>query len=219
MLVTDITLSMANFATFYRGSLFKGYTSSSEFSNGGFCATFKLSNNGQYYAYRVPHSTPANAEYQQKVIKWLEQVNSNYLAKFGEEDRSLLVNGKLLNVSYMQWIEGLTLGDYIKANYADKTTMINLANNFLTLTQWLHDNQISHGDLNDHNIMVRPDGSLVLIDYDTLCFASIEGKYNETSVGKANYQHPSRMQGQANKLSLKADYPTRRKTSPFRGRI
>ena len=52
--------------------------------------------------------------------------------------------------------------------------------------------------------MVRPDGSLVLIDYDTLCFANIEGKYYEASVGKANYQHPSRMQGQGNKLSLHA---------------
>ncbi|MEN9946215.1 MAG: hypothetical protein RLZZ293_601, partial [Pseudomonadota bacterium] len=204
--MSDIDLSMTHFATFYRGNIFKGYTADSDFFSGGFCATFKLSQNNQHYAYRVPHKTNPNAEYQKKVIKWFNQIQSNYFVEFGEEAKSLLVNGQFLDVTYMEWIEGLTLGDYIQDNYRNKVLISNLAKNFLDLIVWLHQNKISHGDLNDSNIMVRPNGSLVLIDYDTLCFSSIEGKYPELSNGKANYQHPSRMQGQGNKLSLQADY-------------
>jgi hypothetical protein len=67
----------------------------------------------------------------------------------------------------------------------------------------LRDNQISHGDLQEGNILVTERGEIKLVDYDSICIPKIEGQ-KELVTGLKGYQHPSRFKG--GKASLKADY-------------
>jgi Leucine-rich repeat (LRR) protein len=107
----------------------------------------------------------------------------------------------------MKWVNGVTLGEYLQLNHKKPSLITELANKFLALTDWLHEQKISHGDLSDSNIMVNQYGNLVLVDYDSLCFAEIEGKYSYmVTEDQAHYQHPSFMQEKRHDLSLKADY-------------
>jgi serine/threonine protein kinase len=67
----------------------------------------------------------------------------------------------------------------------------------------LRENKISHGDLQEGNILIDRNGNIKLVDYDSICIPEIEGQ-KELVTGLNGYQHPSRFK--AGKASLKADY-------------
>ena len=71
------------------------------------------------------------------------------------------------------------------------------------MTADLHTFQISHGDLQVTNIKVREDGSLFLIDYDTLFTPSLYGDYDRVK-GNLCFQHHSRLDNEL--MSPCADY-------------
>src|SRR5690606_36888343 len=77
------------------------------------------------------------------------------------------------------------------------------ADNFLKMCQDLRENQISHGDLQEGNILVGEKGAIKLVDYDSICIPEIVGQ-KELVTGLKAYQHPSRFKG--GKASLKVDY-------------
>lgn len=67
----------------------------------------------------------------------------------------------------------------------------------------LHTFQISHGDLQVTNIKVREDGSLFLIDYDTMFTPSLYGDYDKVK-GNLCFQHHSRLNNEL--MSPHSDY-------------
>ena len=66
----------------------------------------------------------------------------------------------------MDWIDGETMESYIAENYQDNFAMAMLCYRFSKMAAWLRSQPFAHGDIKPDNIMVRPDGSLTLIDYD-----------------------------------------------------
>jgi Leucine-rich repeat (LRR) protein len=97
------------------------------------------------------------------------------------------------DVLLMEWIEGDTLGSRF-AQYctaADRTALARLAYAFDMLALWLLHNPFAHGDLKQDNILVRPDGSLVLVDYDGIFLPAFAGQ-TAHELGTPDYQHPQR---------------------------
>jgi hypothetical protein len=81
-----------------------------------------------------------------------------------------------------------------------------LAREFVAMTAALDAMQISHGDLQDENIIVQLKAGkplLKLIDYDSLYVPELSG-YPEQIIGISNYQHPLR--GTLNASSEITDY-------------
>jgi formylglycine-generating enzyme required for sulfatase activity len=117
----------------------------------------------------------------------------------------MTVAGEDIDTVRMPWITGKNLKQYIEDNLKDSSKLLNLADRFLSMVVDLRKHKISHGDLQDNNILVRDDGSIILIDYDSLCVPDIEGKKEFVS-GTAGYQHPSRISGKDNRLTPAADY-------------
>ena len=68
----------------------------------------------------------------------------------------------------------------------------------------LHKAGIAHGDLQHGNIIVSPNGSLRLVDYDSVFVPSLRGEHRITS-GLVSYQHPCRKK-QAGSTTEKDDY-------------
>ncbi|MCS7020159.1 MAG: WG repeat-containing protein, partial [Bernardetiaceae bacterium] len=66
-----------------------------------------------------------------------------------------------------------------------------LAQRFGQLGAWLLEQEFAHGDLKHDNIMVRPDGSLLLIDYDGMFVPALQGR-QALELGGQGYQHPAR---------------------------
>ncbi|HTK09534.1 MAG TPA: hypothetical protein VL485_20355 [Ktedonobacteraceae bacterium] len=106
-----------------------------------------------------------------------------------------VIYGQILNKTYplveMEWIEGLTLVDYVDELCLkwDTATLGNLVSQWETIIKTLQQAHISHGDLAGVNIMVRPDGRLVLVDYDGVYIPDFAG-LKPIVLGQADYQHP-----------------------------
>lgn len=171
---------------------------------GGFNMVFQLEHQKKNWAFRVWH-VPMGKQIDRyrKISKYFSEKNLSYFADFIYDERGLLVNGIFLDTIRMEWLEGKLLKTYIEENLTNKLKLSNLARNFLEMCQSLRENQISHGDLQEGNILIDRNDNLKLIDYDSVCIPQIEGE-KELVTGLKGYQHPSRFKN--GNTSLKSDY-------------
>ncbi len=122
--------------------------------------------------------------------------NSPYILHYRYLPEELWVNSaenKYYAVLLMEWVDGKTLGEAVReaAQTSNKAALQQLADNFIDMAVWLLKQDFAHGDLKHDNILVRPDGSLVLIDYDGMYVPALKGKSAENK-GVEEYQHPMR---------------------------
>ena len=97
----------------------------------------------------------------------------------------------------MDWVEGEDLlkeiGRLAKAKDTDK--LRELARKWVDLIFAMKKIQMAHGDLSGGNVMVRPNGELVLVDYDGLYLPDPElEQCVPEEFGEPDYQHPNRQQ-------------------------
>ena len=128
----------------------------------------------------------------QKISTFLEQLKSSYFCGFKYVDDALLINGVLFPIVLMDWVDGKTLKEYINDHSSNLENILPaLAERFKEMVSYLHEKGIAHGDLQHGNIMVRADGSLAIIDYDSMYIPSLKGM-KDTIKGLEGYQHPKR---------------------------
>ena len=136
------------------------------------------------------------AEAYQLIVKELERVNSSFLTPCKYFCKELFVYSNyseetLFPVLLMDWVEGKTLNQYISEHFRDQNAVSLLAYQFSRLAIWLMSQPFAHGDLNLDNILVREDGSLVLVDYDGMFVPSMKGQ-KARELGSPDFQNPSR---------------------------
>ena len=171
---------------------------------GGFNMVFQLTKGIKKWAFRVWHVSMGETKKRyQAISKYLTEKNLPYFADFIFDEKGILVNGDLIDTIRMEWLDGGLFKQYIETNLNNTLILESLADNFVKMCQDLRDNKISHGDLQEGNILVTKLGEIKLVDYDSICIPEIEGQ-KELVTGLKGYQHPSRFQG--GKASLKADY-------------
>lgn len=109
-------------------------------------------------------------------------------------------------VLIMEWVEGETLSSFLSLMsqaYEDSDAWSqeedNLAffelrclpSNFIRMASWLIKQPFSHGDIKPDNIIVKSDGTCVLVDYDGMYVPSMQGMRVQY-FGTPNYMHPLR---------------------------
>lgn len=105
-------------------------------------------------------------------------------------DEGIHVNGRWHPILKMEWVEGPTFGEFVRANFENTTTTGLLANYFKEMTLDLRRHGIAHGDLQHDNIIVSDEG-LRLVDYDGMFVPELAGQM-ANELGHENYQHPQR---------------------------
>lgn len=101
--------------------------------------------------------------------------------------------GRVYPVIEMDWIEGTTLLDAVDelCQQRNRAALRDLSQRWLTLLKTMQQARISHGDLAGLNVMVRPDSSLVLIDYDGVYIPDFGTRQlRQMLLGQQDYQHP-----------------------------
>lgn len=94
-------------------------------------------------------------------------------------------------VLLMDWIDGETMDRHIAENRHDGYSMALLCHRFCAMAAWLRSQPFAHGDIKPDNVMVRPDGSLTLVDYDGMFVPAMKGQTSPT-VGTKDFSHPRR---------------------------
>jgi len=143
-------------------------------TSGNFAVVFKMEDKRDEKFYAVKCFTKeqeGRAEAYREIAKELENVSSPYILSIRYLDKELFVDTDQTTetefpVLLMDWVEGKTLDKYLRENFDDKYALEMLAYRFSKLAQWLISQPFAHGDLKPDNILVREDGTLVLVDYD-----------------------------------------------------
>ena len=174
---------------------------------GGFCIVFPYEVPGFWkhkYAVRFWHTDIDGLQQRLELIaRSLKDSKLSYFIPFEYESEALLTAKGVQPAVIMDWVDAKPLKRYI-AEIMDRPRKLEaLADSFLKMVMDLHRNRFSHGDLQHGNILVRPDGSLVLVDYDSMYVPGLEGMVDEIK-GLGGYQHPSRWQHR--NLSPKRDH-------------
>jgi len=160
---------------------------------GGFALTYTITTGGRKYAVRCFHKKSNNLEMRYKVIsKRLKGMRSNYFIDFEFQETGVRIKGNNFPVVKMAWASGKTLGEFLGKQYTNKNDLQNLIQSFQTLSNFLENEGIAHGDIQPGNVMVDNRGqSLQLIDYDGIFVDELKS-LGSSELGLINFQHPGR---------------------------
>lgn len=172
---------------------------------GGFCIVFPFYlKTGKKCAVRCWIANVSDARERSRLIaEELQRVQLPYFVNFEYVPDGIATDVGVQPIVLMDWVEAQNIKEYVGDHLYEKDDLRKLAESFKKMVKCLHDNHISHGDLQHGNILVREDGSLVLVDYDSMYVPALTGYVDEIK-GLAGYQHPVRWQNKM--LSEKADY-------------
>ena len=167
-------------------------------SSGAFAVVFKMQDksSGKYYALKCfTEEQEGRADAYRQIADELDMVDSPYITSVKYMEKELFVDSQCeedeFPVLLMDWVEGETMEAYIAANYQNQSAMSMLCYRFGKMAAWLRTQSFAHGDIKPDNIMVRPDGSLSLVDYDGMFVPSMKGCKSPT-VGTKDFSHPLR---------------------------
>lgn len=135
------------------------------------------------------------AETYHMIADELDCVDSSYITPVRYLEKEILVDSSCeedeFPVLLMDWRGGETMETYIAAHSHDKYAMSMLCYRFCKMAAWLRSQPFAHGDIKPDNIMVRPDGSLALVDYDGMFVPAMKGQKSPT-IGTKDFSHPLR---------------------------
>ena len=168
-------------------------------SSGNFAVVFKMKDIETDKLYAVKCFIREQEERQERyreIIKVLDEIKSPYFVSTHYYDKKLFVDTTQddeteFPVLVMDWVDGISLDDYMKAIESKQFLRELLANQFQKLVCWLLPKHYAHGDLKPDNILVRDDGSIVLVDYDGMFVPSLRGK-DALEMGTPMYRHIGR---------------------------
>ena len=173
----------------------KGANGQPYMDSGNFAVVFKMTDGKKDYAVKCfIKDQPGRAEAYRKVTSALRCVRSDYLieAEYLEKELYVYMGGRgeeEFPVLKMDWVEGKRLDDYLRS--ADARAKSLLVDEYSRMVCWLLHQPFAHGDLKPDNIIVRGDGSIVLLDYDGMFVPSMRGE-KPREVGTKPYCHPLR---------------------------
>ena len=167
-------------------------------SSGAFAVVFKMKDpkTGRNYALKCfTDEQEGRGEAYRQIAEELEFVDSKYITAVKYLEQELFVdsscNNEVFPVLLMDWVDGETMETYVADHYADSHAMAMLCYRFCKMAGWLRSQSFAHGDIKPDNIMVRPDGTLTLVDYDGMYVAAMKGRKSPT-IGTKDFAHPLR---------------------------
>ena len=167
-------------------------------SSGAFAVVFKMldKSTGKYYALKCfTEEQEGRAEAYRQIADELDLLDSSYITSVKYMEKELFVDSQCeedeFPVLLMDWVEGETMEAYIAANYHNQSAMSMLCYRFGKMAAWLRSQSFAHGDVKPDNIIIRPDGSLTLVDYDGMFVPSMKGCKSPT-IGTRDFSHPLR---------------------------
>ena len=168
-------------------------------SSGNFAVVFKMKDreSGKLFALKCfTREQPTREDNYLRITEELSYVSSPYILHVRYLPKELFVDTDQSNedefpVLVMDWVEGQTLDAYLRDNIDNPSRLKKLSYDFNRMALWLLTQPFAHGDLKPDNIIVKSDGSLVLVDYDGMYVPAMKDRQSRET-GSPNFRHPQR---------------------------
>ena len=168
-------------------------------TSGNFAVVFKMRDveTGKFYALKCfTREQNGRDDAYRQIMEELNKADSPYLISIQYLDKELFVDTDQTTetefpVLLMDWIEGKPLDKYLRENLSSKYITETLLVKFYQLAEWLISQPFAHGDLKPDNILVKNDGTLVLVDYDGMYVPAMKGQKSR-EIGSPDFCHPQR---------------------------
>ena len=166
-------------------------------SSGNFAVVFKMTDGKKNYALKCfTRDVEGRKETYKKISEFMKSMEpTDYMISASYLEKELFVDTSQTDetefpVLLMDWIDGVCLDEYVN-KMKTATQRKKLADGFQKLVLWLLQQPFAHGDLKPDNIIVKSDGSLVLIDYDGMYVPSMKGQ-RAKEIGTPPFTHRDR---------------------------
>ena len=168
---------------------------SAEFRPGGYCVTVPMrkSNDSKFSkCLRIWYNELPNIKERSDLVsKALRKSKLPYFLDYEYLERAVRVNGMVLAGIRMDWENEPTVTLCVFLHNGPTIDQLKkLAQNFLQMCYDMNRCSFAHGDLSSENMLVKPDNSILLIDYDSMYVPGMH--YNQQIAGTEGYQHPRR---------------------------
>lgn len=171
------------------------------YAAGGFAMIVKMmSSAGSHFALRLP-LRPFEASLKERLSELAAHIasdesSSRWFVECAYLENAVLVKGAYIDAIRMDWVEGQALDQVVLnlCRIGDVKSLRKLADDWLALVVSLRASGIVHGDLQHGNVLVSPQGGIVLVDYDTVCVPSFS-RQSSNILGTPGYAHPDHLKG------------------------
>ncbi len=168
-------------------------------TSGNFAVVFKMQNpkTGETFALKCfTQDQDGRAEAYRQIMEEMRYVRSPYFLNLQYIERGIWAGNydwdEGFPVVLMPWVEGEPLDQHIIRLARTNPERLHLvAYEFSVMASWLVNQPFAHGDIKPDNILVRADGSMVLVDYDGLFVPSMLGTPSREA-GTPAFRHPNR---------------------------
>lgn len=191
-------------------------------SSGNFAVVFKMKDekSGKHYAIKCFIKEQEGRKDNYALISdELRKIDSPYILSANYFDKELFVNTTQSDESefpilIMDWVEGETLSfmlnsisnsisnnSYYWTQEEENKVLFKLRclpANFIRMASWIVKQPFAHGDIKPDNIIIKHDGTFVLVDYDGMFVPSMQGM-NKIYTGTPDFRHPARNSQTLNK--------------------
>jgi hypothetical protein len=152
------------------------------------------------------HETPGLRERYQEISRHLRQVQLPFMVDFTYLEFGIRVGGDWYPVLKMQWVEGLTLNQFVGKHAGNPAMLEALLQVWRRMARHLRSADVAHCDLQHGNVLLVPGASansvaLKLIDYDGMFVPALAGRPSG-EVGHPSYQHPQRLREETYSLEV-----------------
>lgn len=131
------------------------------------------------------------------ISRHLQDAKLPFTVDFTFLEQGIRVGGRWYPVLKMQWVEGLTLSEFVRQHVHKAGMLESLLQIWVRMAGRLRECGIAHADLQHGNILLVPYGTtnaliLKLVDYDGMFVPALAG-IPSGEVGHPCYQHPQRL--------------------------
>lgn len=123
------------------------------------------------------------------IAQQLNSITSPYLLPMRLCEEELRIGDTYYPLVLLPWVEGKSLVREVDYYLHNPERLLQLSQDFGHFAYWLRSQPFAHGDLKSDNLRIRPDGSIVLLDYDGIYLPSMQGELPREE-GNPDYTHP-----------------------------
>jgi tRNA A-37 threonylcarbamoyl transferase component Bud32 len=158
---------------------------------GAFATVYRLSSAEKHWAVRCfLQNSPDLPKRYSELSKFVCSDDLPYTVDVHFQPQGIKIKGEWYPILLMEWVNGITLDQYIYENLENPAKLETLASQFSKMIYDMRAAGIAHGDLQHGNIIIVDD-EIRLVDYDGMFVPALEG-LTSNELGHNNYQHPTR---------------------------